>query len=140
MNNGYYEAPGAFQNQPYYRQPLPPELRGQNNVGICLLLYFVTCGIYFYYWAYQLTKKTRALAGDTNDFTLEYVLLILCPFYYIYWLYTRGKTIAARAPVYGVSVSDNSIIYLICSIFGVSIIAYAIMQNDFNTIAASQAS
>lgn len=35
----------------------------------------------------------------------------------------------------GIQTSDNSVIYLILSIFGLSIITYCLVQNELNTIA-----
>ena len=38
---------------------------------------------------------------------------------------------------HGLNTSDNSVLYLILSIFGLSIITYCLVQNELNTLARS---
>ena len=50
-----------------------------------------------------------------------------------------GKKMAAAQERAGFNPNDNSVLYLILSIFGFQIISYAIIQSDINKIAGYSA-
>ena len=68
-----------------------------------------------------------------------YLLLSIftCGIYAIYWNYKMGKMIYMAGSKRNVSVSDNSIVYLILAIFGFGIVSYCLMQSDLNKFANS---
>lgn len=72
----------------------------QKNIAVCIILSFITCGIFA-----------------------------------IYWNYKMGKQIYEAKLARGLNASDNSILYLILSLLGWSIINVALMQSDLNEMA-----
>ena len=147
-NQGYNGQPNQNYNQGYnqynnynqnynqgYNGPMPNEFREEKNIAVCIILAIVTCSIYMWFWMYNMIKKIRMLANDTSDMVGEYLLLMLVPYYNIYWVYTRGKKISEEAARRGIQITDNSVLYLILNLLGLSIVSYAMMQNDLNKLA-----
>ena len=147
-NQGYNGQPNQNYNQGYnqynnynqnynqgYNGPMPNEFREEKNIAVCIILAFVTCSIYMWFWMYNMIKKIRMLANDTSDMVGEYLLLMLVPYYNVYWVYTRGKKISEEAARRGIQITDNSVLYLILNLLGLSIVSYAMMQNDLNKLA-----
>ena len=97
----------------------------KRKVGICILLSIITGGIYAIFWMYLLVKNVRALKQDNSSCTEEMLCLLFVPFYALYWWYTRGNDVKSL-----LDARD----YLVLSIFGLGIVAMAIMQNDFNAL------
>jgi hypothetical protein len=114
---------------------IPSLLLENKDIAISIILSLITFGIYSLFWAYSMIKKIRLVNKESTDVVGEFLCLIFVPFYAIYWLYTRGQKITKGAASFGVNVDDNSVIYLVLSLFGLSIVAYAMMQNDLNKIA-----
>ncbi len=112
-------------------EPTPVNRR---NIAACIILSFVTFGVYQIYWLYLLVKNTRILKKDTSDCTGEMLCLLFVPFYSLYWWYTRGKTVQDGFGAYGLSAAGSEIAYLVLGLFGLQIISMAIMQNDFNSL------
>lgn len=130
----YNAAPGG-QQEVYHARPACPGI-APKNIGITILLCFVTCGIYSFYWLYCLVRDVKIVTGEGNDgVVLEFILLAFVPFYNLYWLYTRDQKLFEAGKSYGVSVSDNAILYLLLAVFGVGIVSYALLQNDLNKFA-----
>ena len=103
-------------------------------VGICILLSIITCGFYAIYWMYLLVKNVRAVKEDNSSCTGEMLCLLFVPFYGIYWWYTRGNDVKNLLEARDYHISSTGTLYLVLSIFGLSIVAMAIMQNDFNAL------
>lgn len=107
------------------------------DIGIGILLSIVTCGIYGIYWEYLMVKNIRALKHDKSSCTNEMLCLALVPFYSIYWFYTRGKFVNAELSMRKDSVNTSEVALLMLSIFGLDLVALAIMQTDFNSLNSS---
>ena len=135
-NQGYNQYNNYNQNYNQgYNGPMPNEFREEKNIAVCIILAIVTCSIYMWFWMYNMIKKIRMLANDTSDMIGEYLLLMLVPYYNVYWVYTRGKKISEEAARRGIQITDNSVLYLILNLLGLSIVSYAMMQNDLNKLA-----
>jgi len=106
----------------------------KRKVSSCILLSIITFGIYCIYWQYLLVKNTKAIKKDDSKCTKEMLCLIFIPFYSIYWWFTRGKAVKDGFAENGYSSAGNETAYLILQLFGLGIIAMAIMQNDFNSL------
>lgn len=106
----------------------------KRDVFKCIVLSCVTCGIYFIYWLYTIVKNVKQLRHDQSGCGREMFCLLFIPPYIPYWWYTRGKWITKAMDAQGVEATGNDIAYLILSIFGLEIVALAIMQNDFNAL------
>ena len=111
----------------------------ERNIITQILLTVVTCGIYGIYWFVTLTDDA-ANANNDPDFTgvkAFLFTLITCGIYGIYWNYKIGKEIYEANQKNGINSSDNSVLYLLLSIFGLSIVTYCLAQNELNTLARS---
>jgi hypothetical protein len=114
-----------------YADPLQEE----KSIAACILLSFVTFGIYQICWIHSICKKIKVLNGEDPSCAGEVCLILFIPFYNIYWMFTRGKKLAEAANRRGIPLNDNSIIYLVLSLFGLNIVNYALLQNDLNAVA-----
>lgn len=110
----------------------------ERNIVVSIILSFVTCGIYAIYWFICLTDEAARMDEDVNFTGVKAFLLtiITCGIYSIYWNYKMGKTLYSAGSKHNVDVNDNSLLYLILSLFGLSIVNYCLMQSDLNKFAA----
>ena len=111
----------------------------KRKIGVCILLSFLTFGIWEIYWRYLLVKNTRALKKDSSRVTGEMLCLILVPFYSLYWWYTRGKLVKEKFAEQGVNAAGSGILYLVLGLLGLEIVSLAILQHDFNVLPAPAA-
>lgn len=109
----------------------------ERNIVTCIILSLVTCGIYGIVWFINLTDDA-AKANNNPNFsggTAFLLTLVTCGIYSIYWNYKMGKEIYNAKISKGMSASDQSILYLILSLFGLGIVNYCLMQNELNEMA-----
>lgn len=109
----------------------------ERNIIVSILLSLITCGIYGIYWFITLTDDVSR-ANDDPSFTgvkAFIFTIITCGIYGIYWNYKIGKEMYEANQKRGINAGDNSTLYLILSIFGLSIVTYCLVQNELNTIA-----
>jgi hypothetical protein len=107
----------------------------KKSVPLVILLSFITCGIYPIYWMYDTTRRLAELNRDDSINPGLSVLfsIITCGIYSIYWWYKLGEMFVesqARQDVY--PIVDNKILFLLLSIFGLSIVSVLILQSDLN--------
>ena len=112
----------------------------KRNIALCIVLSIVTCGIYGIYWMIVLANETNVASGHAQDGTSGGIVFLLtlvtCGIYGIYWAYKQGEKInEAKAMRNMPSDSNAGVLYLILEIFGLGIIAYALMQNELNKMA-----
>ena len=112
----------------------------ERNIIVYLLLTLVTCGIFGIYWLVVMLKDIATTSGeDINPWMVILLSIITCGIYGIYFSYQMGKYMVKSGENYNVKIEDNSILYLILTIFGFGIVAYCLVQNDLNTIAKTKA-
>lgn len=109
----------------------------QRSVGLAIVLSLITCGIYGIYWFIVMTNDAGKLSGDSSFTGGKHFLLSLvtCGIWSIVWSYQIGKQIAEAQRQRGVLATDNSVLYLVLSIFGLGIVTYALAQLDINKLA-----
>ena len=105
----------------------------ERNIVTCVLLTIVTCGIYGLYWAIMLAKEAVSVKDPADNGLLEIILMIFLPFV---GLFLAEKKLAEGCAERGIPHSDNSIVYLVLGIFGLSIVGFCMMQNDLNKMAS----
>ncbi|MFZ5987064.1 MAG: DUF4234 domain-containing protein [Bacillota bacterium] len=103
---------------------------------VVLLLSIITFGIYGLYWIYKFSDETQKYSGKSSvSPAVELILCIFtCGIYYIYWNYKYGKIIAECQQIAGLTPEDNSVLYLLLSIFGLGVISMLIMQSSINKV------
>lgn len=109
----------------------------ERNIAVCIILSLVTCGIYGIIWFIGLTDDA-AYVNDNRDFSggkAFLLTLVTCGIYSFYWNYKMGKELYEGKTKRGMQASDNSVLYLILAIFGLSIVSYCLMQNELNDVA-----
>jgi hypothetical protein len=109
----------------------------EKSIGICILLCFVTFGIYYLAWVYGMMKKIKLMAGEEPRCGGEIALFIFIPFYGLFWMYSRSKKLAAAGAACGVPMDDKSLINLLLAIFGFGFVSVALMQADLNKAAVA---
>ena len=109
----------------------------ERNIVVAILLSIITCGIYGIYWFITLTDDVAKSNSDADFTGVKSLIftLITCGIYGIYWNYKIGKEMYEVNQKNGINANDNSVLYLILSIFGLSIVTYCIVQNELNIIA-----
>lgn len=108
----------------------------KRSVGLSIVFCLITCGLYGIYWFIMLTDEANNLSGDhkTSGGTAFLYTLLTCGIYGLFWSYQMGKKMYQAQERAGVPATDNSILYLILTLFGAGIITYAIIQFDINDI------
>lgn len=109
----------------------------KRNIAVCIILSIVTCGIYGIYWFICLNNDTNTASNTfgTSGGVAFLLTLVTCGIYGIYQAYKQGEKIDVAKRNRGISSSNSGILYLILSLFGFSIIAWALMQNELNQLA-----
>lgn len=106
----------------------------QRNIAVCILLTFITCGIYGLFWLVSLNHDANTLTGKngTSGGLVILFSLITCGIYTIYWMYQMGVAVEMMHMRRGEPGGSIPVIYLLLTLFGLSIIAYALLQNEVN--------
>ncbi|MEE0700289.1 MAG: DUF4234 domain-containing protein [Bacilli bacterium] len=109
----------------------------ERSIPVCILLTIVTCGIYGIIWFISLTDDARVVSGDERLSGGKALLftIVTCGIYSIYWAYQMGKALNQAQVKAGKTPNDNSVLYLILSIIGLSIVGYCLMQSELNNFA-----
>ncbi len=105
-------------------------MRKNRGLVMSIVLSIITCGIYGLYWLYCITETAREVNPNewqtTGGMTIL-LIIVTCGIYGYYWNYKMGK---AFMTINGGT--DNSILYLILSVFQLTIVNYCIIQSDLN--------
>ena len=127
------------------QEPLPPRTErmqwddsqivvNKRKTAACVLLSLVTLGFYAIYWMYLLVRNVRAIDGKKTRCAGEMLCLLFVPFYPLYWWYTRGNTVKQAFADHGCAASGGGVAFLLLNLFGLPIIAMALMQKNFNLL------
>ncbi len=107
----------------------------KRKIGAAIVWSLVTCGIYYFWWKYQLVKSVRILQESTKSFVGEFICFAFVPFYSLYWWYSRGEVVRGKIGNSGEHLhSSKKLIFF--AIFLTEIFPMAIMQNDLNILSA----
>ena len=106
----------------------------RRSIPICIILSIVTFGIYGLYWLYCLARDINILTNQEQPSGIKVLLLsiVTLGIYEFYWLYKAGERLNELQTSY-----DNyrPLVYLILSVLGWDIIAWALIQNELNKYA-----
>ena len=103
----------------------------KRNIVTAIILSIITCGIYAIYWAIMLAKEAVSVNDSNDNGLVEILLMIFLPFL---GFFLAEQKLAKGCAAKGITHNDNSILYLILGIVGLSIVNFCMMQNDLNKI------
>lgn len=106
------------------------------GIGKHVFFYFITFGIWFYFWVFQVTKiLNEALSDREKQYnpTGQALLCMFVPFYKLFWLYENGKRIDAYAQEVGVFQTNTATLGLVWGIFFPSV-ASGVLQYRINNV------
>lgn len=106
----------------------------ERNIALCIVFSILTCGIYGMYWMVVMNDDMLdALNENGRSGAMVLVLsLVTCGIYGLFWTYQMGQRVDRLNERYGRHTDNSGLLYLIVSILGFSIVAYAVMQNELN--------
>lgn len=106
------------------------------SVPYVVILWIVTCGIYGLVWIYETSASLKDYTGDDTISPVTDLLLCIftCGIYQLYWFYKLGQRIQACGSIAGTTLNDNSLVFLLLSLFGMGIAAAAIAQSELNRV------
>ncbi len=105
------------------------------NIVLSIVLSFVTCGLYLFYWMATVTNDANIVSDENSDTSGGMVVLfslITCGIYTIYWYYKMGKKLYTAGLKSAKPISDNSVVYLLLGLIGFGIVNYCMIQSDLN--------
>ena len=128
----------AYQQQnPYQQGGMAPI--GHRSIALCIILTIVTCGLYGIYWFISMVNDLNAASdhpSDTSGGMVFLLSLITCNIYNLFWMYKAGEKVAyIKQKNSGIQESNSGIVYLLLSIFGFGIVAWALIQSELNKVA-----
>lgn len=119
----------------------------QKSVAMVIVLSIITCGIYYLVWMAQTTDDLNDVSRTVNGHNpyaeqigtsggmVVLLSIITCGIYTFFWWYKVGKIMQILQIELGERlVNDNSVIYLLLSIFKLDIVAVGILQSDLNNL------
>ncbi len=110
----------------------------RRSVVTAIILTIVTCGIYGIYWFIVLNNDVNTLSGtpeDTSGGMAFLFSIITCGIYTFFWMYKMGTKLDNIETQRGAYPQSRGIVYLLLSLFGLSIVSYALMQDSVNRLA-----
>ena len=103
----------------------------KRNIGVCVLLTIVTCGIYGIVWVVKMLREAVQIKDQTDDGMAEILLgIFLCPVGF----YMAEKKFNEGCQARGIAHEDRSVMYLVLGFVGLGIVDYIMMQSDLNKI------
>jgi hypothetical protein len=106
------------------------------SVGFSIFLSLVTLGIYYFVWIYKISSKLKRLGIQQQDPTTTVVLAIFIPFYVLFWLYKTGEQVYQLQR--SRQTENNASLYIVLALFGLSIVALALIQKDLNDMNSNE--
>jgi len=98
-------------------------LKTDRSLLAYILLSFITCGIYGFYFIYNLSQDINVACRDDGERTPglgTYIILsfFTCGIYSLYWEYKIGNRIQANSYRYDLNIQENGTSILMWRIFG----------------------
>lgn len=106
------------------------------SIPVVLILTIITCGIYQFYWIYKMSDEIKTYTENYNvNPGLDLLLSILCFYpYSIYLSYRYGQNQMDAQRRAGTPVTDDTLLYVVLSIFGFFIVNQLIIQSKMNDV------
>lgn len=110
----------------------------KRNVGVCVLLSFITCGIYYLIWFIKINNEVNELAHPekkTSGIVAILLTIITCGIYGLVWANKMGKLLDVALTEHNLPAENRGTIYLVMQLFGLGFIGTAMMQSTLNKMA-----
>ncbi len=112
------------------------------NPVVILLLMFVTCGLYYPYWLYVTTRDIDEYLGESDLPPIVHLLLFILTgtLWGFAWDFLTGQRIVRMQQRAGVSVKDDTILYLLLDflgagpLYGIGIVVPLLQQTRLNEV------
>ena len=106
----------------------------KRSIVTTILLLLFTCGIYYIYLIYELSREMNELQFENkNDPAMDLILtLVTCGIYHIYWYYKIGKQIEILEYDLGLRTNSISLLCPILTVFQLGIISMVILVSEIN--------
>lgn len=103
------------------------------SIETALILSIFTFGIYAIVWYYKLIKTLKYIKTSSHkDCGKDLLLILFIPLYHLIWLYKQEKDFYLIRSKKKIS-KDNSILYLVLSIFGLGFVGMLLLRNETNS-------
>lgn len=109
----------------------------RREVATCIVLSIITCGIYGIIWFIRITNDI-ASASEDNELSggkAFLFTLLTCGIYGFYWAYKIGKDLYIAQTKRNMIATDNSTLFIILQLFGLTIVTSCLVQSELNKIA-----
>lgn len=113
----------------------------RREIALCIVLTIITCGIYGIYWIIMINNEINVAVNDQaapSGGLVVVLSLITCGIYGLYWLYKMGEKCDYIKSSRNIPSSSSNVLFLILGIFGLTIVAYALIQDTINKYVAVQ--
>ena len=107
------------------------------NIATSIILTFVTCSIYYWFWLARLVDDFNATLNErqeTSGVLVSVFTIISCGIYGAYWMYNAGNKLDSYMERNGRSGQNRGLTYLLLSLFTYSILPTALIQKEINNI------
>ena len=104
----------------------------RRNVGSCIVLTIMTCGIFGIIWLVKICKDLGRLHGDENPVGSEVLLYLFVPFYSVYWGYDKGRQMYEDSKKRGGNLTDRKYIYLFMNLMFMQLFTLGFIQTRLN--------
>ena len=106
----------------------------KRNLVTTILLMIFTCGLYYLYLIFAISKEMNELQYDyRNDPAMDLLLsVITCGIYHIYWYYKIVKQIENLQYDLGMRASSLSLLCPILAVLQLSFISMLILVSEMN--------
>lgn len=93
----------------------------RRDPAMVLILILLTCGLYYLYFIYKVSRETQEFLGesDVSPGTEVALSLVTCGLWNVYWDYKVGKRMAQMCVRVGLPPTDNAVLYLVLDLVGV---------------------
>lgn len=105
----------------------------RRNVGSCVILTILTCGIFGIVWLVKICKDLGRLHGDENPVGSEVLLYLFVPFYSVYWGYSKGKQMYEDSKKRGGNLTNRKNIYLVMNLIFMQLFTLGFIQTQLNS-------
>lgn len=146
-----YQTNNNYRSQDTYREQQEDSWNSESDymasaipnrsIALYIVLTIVTCGIFGIYWAVVVVNDLNIATQEPHETSGIVVLLlglVTCNIYTLYWMYKAGNRLDNLKVSLGGYRESRGIIYLLLSLFSLSIVAIALIQSELNKLADGQ--